>query len=516
MKIPGLLVMILSAKIAIASGWQENLDSLLVATSSTRQDTLIEAVARAKPDWQDVVRHLQSITFPDAPKGQLIQNQITGIDGITRPWLIYVPSNYNPKIPTPLIVALHGGVSSHKIMEDPVGWASKTPFKAMAENRGYLMLFPFGQAGATWWDEVGMTNIRNLVRIVKEQYNVDDDRVYLSGFSDGSSAAFLFAMAVPSDFAAFVALNGHMGVGSEDGNLPTYATNFADVSVYAVTTDKDQLYPSNEMQTLISMARDAGGNIFYRQLEGDHSLSYADEEFPNIADFLDRHPRDPFPTKITWETAIKGFGLFRWFAIDEIMVGNPAAWYKDYNSALVDSTISIGFIPNDSFPGPGVMVASLVDGDVLARRIKLMAGDIIVKANDIEIKSMDDLIRFKTTIRRGDPVSIVVKRGQEELLLKGNMPAQRNYYVFNREQPSAQARVSFSANKIEIEASRVGAFRVLIHPEMVNLKQKLIITVDGKQVFNEIVGADLRYLLRNFLENRDRKVIYINEVSIKL
>jgi predicted esterase len=516
MKIPVILIFIISAKIAVAAGWQENLDSLLVAATSARQDTLIEAVVRLNPDWQEVMHRLQSITFPDAPKGELVQNQILGIDGVTRPWIIYVPSTYDPRKPTPLMVALHGGVSSPKIMDDPAGWVAKTPFKAMAESRGYLMLFPFGQAGATWWDEVGMTNIQTQVRIAKAQYNVDDDRVFLGGFSDGGSAAFLFAMAMPSDFAAFVALNGHIGVASEDGNLPTYATNFANVPVYTVTTDKDQLYPSAEMQPIIEMARKAGGNIYYRQLEGDHSLSYAADEFPRIADFLERHPRDPFPTNIVWETAIKGFGVFRWFAIDEITVGNPATWYHDYNLAEVDSTIAIGFMPDDGFAGPGVRVASIVEGDVLARRLQLAAGDIIVKANGVDIKSMDDLIKFKTTIRRGDPVSIYVRRGQEEIILKGNMPASRNYYIFKREQPSAQARVSFSANIIDIETSRVGAFRVLIHPEMINLKQKLVINIDGKKVFDKIIEPDLSYLLRDFVNNRDRKVIFVNEVRIEL
>ncbi|HBC47462.1 MAG TPA: hypothetical protein DCZ43_10480, partial [candidate division Zixibacteria bacterium] len=432
------------------------------------------------------------------------------------PWVIYIPSTYDPRKPTPLMIALHGGVSRPDIIEDPVAWANDTPFKTMAEQRGYLMLFPFGQAKATWWDQVGIANIQNLVRIAKTQYNVDDDRVYLGGFSDGGSGAFLFAMAMPGDYAAFVALNGHMGVGSEDGNLPTYASNFVNTPVYAVTTDKDQLYPSSDMQGLIDMALDAGGNILYRQLEGDHSLSYADKEFPLIGDYLDRHPRDPFPSKIYWETAIPGFGVCRWFAIDEITIANPADWYKDYNSALVDSTIAIGFVPADSFKGPGVMVAGLVDGDYLARRIGLTVGDIIIGANVIEIKSMDDLIRFKTTIRRGDPVEMIVRRDGEDLKLNGKMPAPKNYYLFKREQPSATAKASFSGNRIDVETSRVGTFRILIHPGMINLNQNLVIDANGKRVFNKIVEPNLRYLLRDFLDNRDRKVIFVNEVSIRL
>ncbi len=82
--------------------------------------------------------------------------------------------------------------------------------------------------------------------------------MWLGGFSDGASAAFLYGMVAPNDYAAFVALNGHMGVGSLDGNLPTYAPNLANTPVYAVTTFDDPLYPARVMRRTIEMAREAG------------------------------------------------------------------------------------------------------------------------------------------------------------------------------------------------------------------------------------------------------------------
>lgn len=41
------------------------------------------------------------------------------------------------------------------------------------------MLFPSEQESATRWDEVGMTNTRKLVRTVKREFNMDDDRVWM-------------------------------------------------------------------------------------------------------------------------------------------------------------------------------------------------------------------------------------------------------------------------------------------------------------------------------------------------
>jgi hypothetical protein len=195
------------------------------------------------------------------------------------------------------------------------------------------------------------------------------------------------------------------------------------------------------------MAQKAGGNIYYRQLEGDHSLSYAKNEFPLIADFLDRHPRDPFPSLINWEAAIPGFGVCRYFAIDEITSADPEPWQIDYNMSLVDSSVSIGFIPDSDYKEPGIKVAALAQGDFLARRIGLKAGDIIIEAGNFIINGADDLAKFKNSIRRGDQVELAVKRGTIEIALSSRLPVNRSYYLFKRVQPSAAARVIFSANK---------------------------------------------------------------------
>jgi hypothetical protein len=512
------LVMVLIGLFSVASAatWQENLQKLLRSESGPGREELIEAIVKAGATWNDVITQIRLTPFPDTVKGQTILGHITCIDNVVRPWVVYVPSTYNPKVPTPMFVALHGLASRPEIINDPKNWADSTEYVPIAEKRGWIVLIPFAQAGATWWDNVGMTNINNLIRIVKSNFNIDDNRVWMGGFSDGGSAAFLFAMVLPNDFGAFVALNGHMGVGNEDGNLPTYATNFFNTPIYAVTTDKDQLYPSAQMEKLIDMAQKAGGKIFYHQLEGEHSFSYADEELPRIADFLELHPRDPYPTKIAWETAIKEFGVCRWLAIDEITTGEPAPWHVDYNFALVDSSLSIGIIPADSAEVPGVKVSKVVGEENLASQIGLKAGDIIYKLNDIPIKKQDDLTKFKSTIRRGDHVVTYIHRNGSDLVLPGNMPPPKNYLIFKREQPSACIKASCSANRIELESSRVGAFRILIDPEMFDLRQNVIIAVDKKVVFNGRVDPDIRYMLRNFLDNRDRKVIFVTEIKVRL
>ena len=500
---------------AARADWRTDLDALLCAPSAEEQDRLLGGILEASPDWKEVVAFIESLSFPDREPGNFQVRRTTSVDGVERPWILYIPPQYSSARRSPLMVVLHGGVSRENVTEDPEAYAREHFFTPLAAEKGWLLLFPFGQTGATWWDEVGMSGIRNLLRRIKRELNVDDDRVWMAGFSDGASAAFLHAMADPTDYGAFVALNGHMGVGSLDGDLETYAPNMANTPVYAVTTGGDQLYATSTMRSTLEMAVSAGGDVLYRTQEGGHDFSYGEEELPLIARFLDRHPRDPFPVRILWETADRRFGACRWFAIDRVTIDEAASWHRDHNAILVDRRISIGFYVDDSYEGEGVRVERVVEEGALASEIGLEAGDVIVRCNETAIATMDDLNSFKAGAKRGDAVEIVVSREGEEAVLKGNFPEPLNHFVFKRLIPSALARVRACGNRIHVETSRVGAFRIKVHPDMIRLEDNLVITVDGVVAFDGPPSVNLEYLLRNFLENRDRRLLYVAEISIE-
>lgn len=506
-------VILLSLAPALAD-WRADLAELVRTEAGPRQEELLSNVLAAEPGWRDVAAALAALPFGEAEAGAFELRQTLCADGVERPWALYVPPSYNPRTPTPLVVVLHGGVSWPDLPEDPLGYARKDEWVAPAAEYGWLVLYPFGQQGATWWDEVGMANIRNLVRTVKREYNVDDDRVYMGGFSDGASAAFCWAMVEPTAFAGFFALNGHMGVGSLDGGLDTYAPNFSNTPVYAVTTSGDPLYPSAKMRATIEMAQRAGGDVFYRELAGTHDFDYAESEIPLIAGWMARHPRDPFPARIVWEAATPEFGRCRWFKIDEIAEGDAADWHDDYNVELVDDRITFGFYPGES-EGAGVSV-SRVGEESPAAEAGLAKGDLLVGIDDKAVNNMDDLNAWKETAARGDAFTLRVRRGDEELTLEGRFPPPENYLIFKRERPSARAEATAAGNRVDVRGSRLGAFTVYVHPDMFNLDENVVIAVDGKVAFDAKVEPDVAFMLRDFLERRDRKALYVAAVEVKL
>ncbi len=519
-----ILILITAFPGLVLADWQSSLDELIakglenignsdVATMET-DDRSISEVAKSVTSTDLLIRKIRNRHYVQPEKkGELQLLSMKGVDGTERPWVLYVPENYWSQRSHSLIIALHGGVSRKNISEDPIAWAKDSQWLQLARNNGWLAIFPFGQGGATWWDEVGMTNIRRQMQLVKHHYNVDDDRVYLAGFSDGASAGFLHAMVRPDDFAAIVALNGHMGVGSLDGDLPTYAANMANTPIYAVTTDKDGLYPTSAMATTINSAINAGADIFYRQLSGTHRFDYSETELPLISDYLARHPRNTIPHSIYWETGSMEFAKYRWLEIGRILPCEAAEWHRDHNPILVSDRITIGFIPEES-------QNSLIVGNVVkksyAEKVGLKASDTIIAANGEKIVTLADFDNAKSKVKRGDQFDMTVLREGKTVELKGRLPAEELYYLFKRTVPSAAVRAVQVGNQIKLETSRVGSVKIHVFPEQLNIEKNIEVFCNGKLVFDGMVKPDAAVILTNYLKNRDRKMLPVAEILINL
>jgi len=521
MRRPATICLALAFAIAVAAPcsaeWKDDLEELLKGTQASEHDELMAGIVSADPAWTDFRDALEqrNYTAPDSIGRPRLVTHVCS-DGVERPWVIATPATYSPSTPTALLVVLHGGVSRADIEEDPLSYAADYTLVTAALQRGFVVVLPFGQEGATWWDQVGMDNIASLVRWTKREFNIDDDRVWMGGFSDGASASFLHAMVSPGDYGAFLALNGHMGVGSLDGDLATYASNMAMTPVYAVTTFDDGLYPSARMRPTVEMALDAGADMLYRELPGGHDFDYGETELPYIMDFLERHPRDPFPAEIVWETADADFGACRWLVVDRVVNGEPASWHTEHNVGLVDDRVTIGFHPDYESEEEGVLVDSVVEGDYPASAIGLEAGDLIVRADEMMLQSTADLDGWKETVARGDAFSMTVVRNGERVVLDGVLPEPVNYLLFKRERPSGMVRGRVSGNRVELETSCVGRLRVLVHPAMFNLDEPIVVVADGDVVFEGVIEPSVEYMLGRFLEERDRSLLYVAEIPVDL
>jgi polyhydroxybutyrate depolymerase len=139
--------------------------------------------------------------------GETTRTLVSG--GLTRSYLLHVPPGYTGAQPVPLVVDIHGLTANAGIQ------AALSGFRALSDTFGFVVVYPEGVDNA--WnagiccssngpDDVAF--LRELVAQLKLDGNIDGNRVYVTGLSNGGAmthrmacdAADIFAAAAPLAF----------------------------------------------------------------------------------------------------------------------------------------------------------------------------------------------------------------------------------------------------------------------------------------------------------------------------
>jgi S1-C subfamily serine protease len=113
---------------------------------------------------------------------------------------------------------------------------------------------------------------------------------------------------------------------------------------------------------------------------------------------------------------------------DKAASAKPVANPPDPHAGAVPATEAaptggspgMNFMPDYNAGDEGMRVAD-VRPDGAAAKAGVQAGDLVVKFGGISIGSLDDYMAVLQTVKVGDPVEIVVKRGNDTKTLKGTV-----------------------------------------------------------------------------------------------
>jgi len=215
---------------------------------------------------------------------------------------------------------LHGGVSRPE-WEPGGGWWRRGYESLMQEDR--IVVVPASWNDAFWWHENQAENLPAILRTLKQSYNIDENRVTLTGISDGGTGAYFFAFKQPTEWAAFFPYIGHPGVlrnGRSGGGYRLYFENLMAKPLYIVNGEVDRLYPAASLEPFIQVLREAEIQHIFKIIEdGGHNTRWLPDETPLIEQFKEANPRDPFPDHIRWVAdRTDRFNRNQWIRVDKL------------------------------------------------------------------------------------------------------------------------------------------------------------------------------------------------------
>ncbi|MFC1583341.1 PHB depolymerase family esterase [Candidatus Neomarinimicrobiota bacterium] len=143
-----------------------------------------------------------------------------------RTYHTHVPESYTGARAVPLVIALHYYGKNGSYFEEYTG------FSDVADTAGFIVVYPDATGSPSEWNEgLGITPstlavddvafISALIDRFKSNYNIDANRVYLTGFSSGSVMAHKLAGALASKIAAIGAVSGQATTAIMNGLHPS-------------------------------------------------------------------------------------------------------------------------------------------------------------------------------------------------------------------------------------------------------------------------------------------------------
>ena len=138
-------------------------------------------------------------------------------DNEIREYISYVPDSYDGSSPVPLVFNFHGfgGKAS-----DYMNYAD---LRALAESEIFILVYPQGSCldGSSHWNScpTGEDNksdaddfgfVESMITEISSQYNVDMERIYAAGYSNGGMMAYGLANYKSDLIAAVASVSGVM------------------------------------------------------------------------------------------------------------------------------------------------------------------------------------------------------------------------------------------------------------------------------------------------------------------
>lgn len=260
-------------------------------------------------------------------------------DSTRSSYYVHLPADYDPNKKYPVLFFLHGAVRNSKLTdfqsEDILGGWNRF-YTRYADRNNVILVFPQANKQYNWMlSDEGFHIIPAILKEIKAALNVDDNKVFIAGHSNGATGAFSYWMKQSTPFAGFFGFNTQPKVYTGG----TFLTNGLNRFFVNFSTDQDYYYPPQANDSLQILATSLHLEYEDHRYKGfPHSFPNFDESEPAyqlLFNKIKMQRRNPFPEEISWETDDTRYGRMDWLDILELdTLTQRAEWHRNFNFGI--------------------------------------------------------------------------------------------------------------------------------------------------------------------------------------
>jgi dienelactone hydrolase len=222
---------------------------------------------------------------------------------------LYVPKGYDAAQPAPLLLMGHG--------TGDTGARCYLHFQTVADQLGMLVLAPSEAGPNGGWAFTPRERLAHLaaLRWARRKVNVDEDRVFVTGFSRGGHMSWDMVLRYPDRFAAAAPVVGGPRLWPLGNNNMRYLENVAQLPIRDVQGEKDDAIMIESLRRSFERLQKSGNTDAQLILQKEHGHEDTDIAPVDWAAFFGKARRDPLRPKVVCMAANKDQARAFWVEI---------------------------------------------------------------------------------------------------------------------------------------------------------------------------------------------------------
>jgi poly(3-hydroxybutyrate) depolymerase len=301
------------------------------------------------------------------------------VDDSEQPYGVYIPPNFNSRKKYPLVIMLHGAGSNHRLALRRVFGYSNAAGETDVEASRYfpkwtdvefIVASPLAR-GTMGYQGITEKDVYDVLADVKSRFNIDEDRIYLTGLSMGGGGTLWIGLTRPDIWAALAPVCPAPPRGTED-----FLPNSLNLPMHFFHGDADKAVPVSVSREWVEKLKANGTKTEYKEYPGvEHNSWEFAYENGSIFNWFSQHKRNLFPEQVRFNTRHYRYNKAYWVEFDRLTPGAVSsidAKFVGSNQLNISTRNLEAFTLNlDSHPSyrPGVPLEVVLDGNKIKANV---------------------------------------------------------------------------------------------------------------------------------------------------